>query len=283
MQIFSTDLQNHLAQEVTTLATCWKITRTDGTVLCFTDHDADIAVEGLRYLASSGITPTAVSSQLGLSVDNLELQGMLQDGSLSEADILAGKYDHAAVSIFMVNHQSPADGVLPLKSGWLGEVSLNGGAFTAEIRGISAMLQQEIGQVFTSTCRAQLGDARCGIDLSGFTVTGTVTAAAASSYQFTDSARTELTNYFAYGLITFTSGANSGLSMEIRSFAGGAFQLFLPMPNNVQVGDAYTAVAGCDKLFDTCVGRFNNALNFRGEPDVPGPDKMLETSATRST
>ncbi len=282
MQTLSTALQNHLAQEVTTLATCWKITRTDSTVLCFTDHDTDLTVDGLTYLSSSGITPTAVSSQLGLSVDNLELQGMLQDGALSEADILAGKFDHAAVSIFMVNHQSPADGQLLLKAGWLGEVSLNSGAFTAEVRGISAMLQQNIGQVYTKNCRAKLGDARCTVDLSAFTKTGTVTGAT-SSYQFTDSGRTEDAGYFNYGLISFTSGANAGLSMEVRSFSAGEFQLFLPLPNAVLVGDAYTAVAGCDKGFDSCVGKFSNALNFRGEPHVPGPDKMLETSATRST
>ena len=282
MQTLDISLANHLAQEVTSLSTCWKITRQDGTVLCFTDHDADIVVDGLTYLASSGITPTAVSSQLGLSVDNLELQGMLQEDGISEADILAGKYDQAAVSIFMANHQAPADGTLPLKSGWIGEMNLNGGAFTAEVRGITASLQQTIGQGFTNTCRAKLGDARCTLDLTRLTVTGTVTAAT-STYQFADSARTELNDYFTYGLVTFISGANSGISMEVRAFTNGAFQLFLPLPNAISVGDHYTVVAGCDKQFDTCAGRFNNAVNFRGEPHVPGPDKMLETSATRST
>ena len=274
-------MQAYLAQEVTTLATCWKLTRRDGLVLRFTDHDADVVVAGEQYRASSGINPSAVSSHLGLSADNLELGGMLQEGGIAEADVLAGKFDHAAVRIFMVNNNAPDAGELPLKSGWLGEVSLKGGSFVAEIRGISSLLQQAIGQVYTATCRAKLGDARCGVNLTSITVSGTISAVEAA-HAFVDATRHETKNYFAYGVVHFTSGANAGLRMEVREYGAGRFNLFLPMPNAMAVGDSYTAVAGCDKLFDTCAGRFGNAVNFRGEPHVPGMDKLFETSATRS-
>jgi uncharacterized phage protein (TIGR02218 family) len=70
--------------------------------------------------------------------------------------------------------------------------------------------------------------------------------------------------------------------MEVREYRAKRFGLFLPMPHAIAIGDSYSAVAGCDKRFDTCVSRFNNALNFRGEPHVPGTDKLLETSATRN-
>ena len=113
------------------------------------------------------------------------------------------------------------------------------------------------------------------------TVTGAVSAVEAS-YAFTDSSKSQPNGYFSDGTVTFTSGANIGLSMEVRDFTSGRFGLFLPMPNVIAVGDTYTAVAGCDKLFDSCVNRFNNAVNFRGEPHVPGTDKLLETSATRN-
>lgn len=281
MQQLSEAMHAHLAQEVTTLATCWRIVRKDAVVLRFTDHDADVVVGGELYKASSGISPSAVSSQLGLAVDNLELEGMLSEHGFTQADVLAGKFDHAEVLIFMVDYTAPDAGELKLKSGWLGELRLKGGGFVAEIRGISSLLQQAIGQVYTSTCRARLGDARCGVDLESVTVSGAVSAVEAA-HVFSDVGRGEAKNYFAYGLVRFTSGANAGLSMEVREFVGGRFSLFLPMPNAIAIGDAYAAVAGCDKLFDTCCSRFNNAVNFRGEPHVPGIDKMLETSATRS-
>jgi uncharacterized phage protein (TIGR02218 family) len=82
--------------------------------------------------------------------------------------------------------------------------------------------------------------------------------------------------YFDFGLVTWTSGNNNGLSMEVRSYIPGTFTLQLPMPSLIQVGDTYSAKAGCDKLFPTCRDRFNNAVNFRGDPYFPGNDKILQ-------
>ncbi len=279
MQVISTDLAAHLAQEVMTLATCWSVTRKDGFALYFTDHDQDLTVDGHVYAAANSMTPSAVSSQVGLAVDNLEFDGMLSSDAITEADILSGRYDHAEITIFLVNYTDLSMGKFKLKTGWLGEVTLQGGQFIAEMRGLSAQLQQTIGQVYTSTCRAALGDTRCGIDLTAYHFTGSVTGLEAA-YAFTDSTKTQANDYFANGVVTFVSGANTGLSMEVRDFTSRRFGLFLPMPNEIALGDNYTVVAGCDKQFDTCVTKFNNALNFRGEPDVPGTDALLETSAT---
>lgn len=282
MQNLPTALAAHLGQEVTTLTTCWSITRKDTVVLRFTEFDRDLVVDGNTYKASDSMSPTAVSSQAGLAVDNLEFDGMLSAAAITEADILSGKYDHAEITMFMVNYADPTMGKLHLKTGWLGEVTLQGGQFTAELRGISSRLQQAIGEVYTNTCRAKLGDVRCGVNLTSYTFTGSVTAVEAA-HAFTDSSKTQASGYFSDGLITFTSGANAGLSMEVRDFSNKRFGLFLPMPSTITVGDTYAVIAGCDKQFSTCVAKFSNALNFRGEPHVPGTDKMLETSATRSS
>ena len=281
MQNISSALETHLSQETTTLATCWSIARKDGVILYFTEHDQDIIMDGHFYQASSGMSASAVTSQSGLAVDNLEFEGMLNADAIGEGDLLAGRYDHAEISVFMVNYKDPSAGKIVLKTGWLGEVTLKGGQFIAEMRGLSSKLQQTIGDVFTSTCRAMLGDARCTKNLTTFTRTGIITAVEAA-YAFTDSSRTELGGYFDYGIIRFTSGANAGLCMEIKDFSAGRFSLFLPMPYSVSVGDSYSAVAGCDKTIQTCISTFNNAVNFRGEPHVPGMDKLLETAATRS-
>jgi len=282
MQNLTPALAAHLAEEVTTLATCWSITRKDNVTLYFTDHDQNVVVDGHSYLAASGMTPSAISSQLGLAVDNLEFDGLLNADAITESDILSGRYDHAEINVFLVNYAVPDSGKLWLKTGWLGEVTLRGRQFIAEVRGLSSQLQQTIGQVYTPTCRAKLGDATCKVNLAGYTVSGTVTSVEAA-YAFKDSSRTQANGYFSYGMVTFTSGANTGLSMEVRDFSNDRFGLFLPMPNTIAIGDSYTAIAGCDKVFDTCISRFSNAVNFRGEPHVPGTDKLMETSATRSS
>jgi len=282
MQQLEPALAEHLAGEVTTLATCWRVTRRDGVSQYFTDHDSDLAIGGDVYVARSGIVPSAVTSQAGLAVDNLELEGMLDSENITQEGLLSGLYDHAELEIFMVNYQAPDDGQLHVKSGWLGEVTLREGVFVVEVRGLSAALQQTIGEVYTPTCRAQLGDARCKKSLVSYTHSGTVDSVE-NEFTFYDAARGEAAGYFSYGNITFTTGANAGLTMEIRDFGNGRFSLFLPLPNAVEPGDAYLAVAGCDKRIETCAARFANAVNFRGEPHLPGNDRILETSATRSS
>jgi uncharacterized phage protein (TIGR02218 family) len=251
-------------------------------VLGFTEHDADIIVDGVTYKAASGFTPSAIQSTSSLSVDNLDIEGMLDASSITEADIMAGRYDFAEIEIFMVNYADISMGKLKLRRGWLGEVSLQKQQFVAEVRGLTQRLSQTIGELFSPSCRASFGDSRCKINPASYTVSGAITAFS-SNQQFTDSTRTEASGLYDFGKITFTSGANNGLSMEIKEFlSGGKLALVLPMPYNVNVGDNYTMTQGCDKTLSTCANQYNNVINFRGEPFVPGIDKMLETAGTRT-
>jgi uncharacterized phage protein (TIGR02218 family) len=287
MKQITPELAAHIAGEVTTLATCWKLTRRDTTVLGFTDHDQDIVFSGLTYKASTGFTPSAIENNSSLSVDNLDLEGMLSDADITEIDILAGKYDFAEIEIFQVNYKDMTQGALILRRGWLGEVSLQKNQFVAEVRGLTQRLAQTIGEYFSPSCRATLGDTRCTVDLVAHTVTGSVTTAT-SSQEFVDSSRTEATDIFSFGVLTFTSGANNGLSIEVKEYsllpvsAGGKIVLALPMPFSITTGNTYSLSKGCDKTTVTCHNRFSNIVNFRGEPSVPGLDRMLETAGTRS-
>jgi uncharacterized phage protein (TIGR02218 family) len=287
MKQISAGLAAHLAQEVTTLATCWKLTRRDATVMGFTDHDADLTFDSVLYKAASGFTPSAIENSTSLNVDNLDVEGMLSSGNITESDILAGKYDFAEIEIFQVNYNDLGQGALKLRRGWLGETSLHKQQFVAEVRGLSQRLAQTIGELFSPSCRATLGDARCKVNLAAHTVTGSVTTAV-SPQEFRDSARSEDSGMFTFGLLTFTGGANNGLSMEVKEYvhaagSGGRFILALAMPYSIATGDSYSLTKGCDKTLQTCLNRFNNVVNFRGEPSVPGLDRMLETAGTRST
>lgn len=281
MKTISAELKSHLAQEVTSLATCWKITRRDSTVMGFTDHDQNLVVSGVTYLAATGFTPTAIESSSSLSVDNLDVEGLLDSSAITEEDLLAGRYDFAQVDVFMVNHADLSQGALPLRTGWLGEITVKGSQFVAEIRGLSQHLSQSVGSLYAPACRASLGDSRCKVAMGMHTVSATVTASGGAG-SFTDSTRTEVAGYFAGGVVTFNSGANAGLSMEVKEFQSGQFILALPLPHSIAVGVSYTAIAGCDKRLETCIARFGNAVNFRGEPHVPGSDRLFETAATRS-
>lgn len=287
MKNISPALAAHIAGEVTTLATCWKLTRRDGATLGFTDHDRDITFETVTYRAATGFTPSAVANSAGFAVDNLEVEGMLSASSITEADIMAGLYDFAEIEIFMVNYADVSQGKMILRRGWLGEVSMNNQQFTAEVRGLTQALSQNIGELFSPSCRATLGDARCSVNLASVTVSGTISTTT-SRQDFTANSVTGAAGLYTLGKITFTSGANSGLAMEVKEHVkmttGGArITLVLPMPYAIANGDGFNLTQGCDKTLATCKTRYDNVLNFRGEPHVPGIDRMLETAGTRSS
>ena len=96
--------------------------------------------------------------------------------------------------------------------------------------------------------------------------------------QFTASALTQAVDFFTAGKVTWQTGANAGLSKEIKTHAtGGNILLQEPMPCTVAVGDTFTIYAGCLKRYDEDCGpaKFNNQVNFRGFPKLPGNDAML--------
>jgi uncharacterized phage protein (TIGR02218 family) len=266
---------SHLAGEVTELATCWKITRRDAVVLGFTDHPTDLTIAGLLYQSALGYSATDVVTSGDLAVDNLNLQGFIDSPSITEPDLMAGVWDYAEVEIFEVITSNLGAGTRPLRRGRIGEVSLGRSVFEAELRGLAQAFSQQLCELTSPTCRAALGDARCGVDLGPITVTGTVTSVT-SPRVWTDSTRSEAAGYFTFGKLTWTSGANAGYAMEIKTHAsGGVMTLQLPMPYALAVGDGYSLQPGCDKLLATCIAKFSNVDNFRGEPHLPGQDAIL--------
>jgi uncharacterized phage protein (TIGR02218 family) len=279
MRAASSQLASHLAGDVTSLAICWQLTLVGGTVMGFTDHTSDLVIGGVTYKAATGISPSSIETKDRFSVDNLDVAGILDSTAITETDIMAGKYDFAEILIFMVNVTDLTQGSIIHRRGWLGEVSLKNGQFVAEVRGLAQKLSQNIVELYSPTCRAIFGDGRCKANLTSYSFNGIVNTVT-SRQVFLSAAMTQAAGYFSAGEIRWLTGANAGRKMEIKEFSNTQFTLALPMPNALAAGDTFTAIAGCDKTFSTCVAKFNNAVNFRGEPFVPGMDKVLATAAT---
>ncbi|MCG9891090.1 MAG: DUF2163 domain-containing protein [Thermosynechococcaceae cyanobacterium MS004] len=275
-------LAAHLQQEVTTLTWCWRIQRTDGLALGFTALDEDLTIDGLLYKASTGFLPNAIASNSGLEVSNTELNSVLDDDSISERDLTGGKFDNARMELFLVNYldlpdsleQSPPN-YLPILSGAWGQVTSTNRTFTVEVRSLAQLLQQKSIEQTSKTCRAEFGDQFCRKDLAPLTHALTVLSVSGRTISIS-SAFSKRVDYFAQGRLTFTSGANDGIEYTIQKYddTAKAITLFEPPYFVIQPGDTFNAVAGCNKTRGDCK-RYGNILNFRGEPDVPGADKIL--------
>ncbi len=284
MKVFPIALADHYALGTRTLSQAIRVERNDGQVFAFTTAQTSVLIDGERY-GRSGLTLSDVVTSSDMSVGNqdLTLVSPLGVGFL-KADIFGGLWKNARFLIFEYNRFDPSAGKNPLVSGTFGEINIERGRVKVELRDLMQYLQQSIGEVSSKNCRNRLGDARCGVDLDLFTVTGSLTSVT-SPQVFRDSARTEDEDWFGEGILTFTSGLCDGFSQKVKTYdADGTITLMLPMFSAVQAGDTYSMVAGCRKRHDRtaqnpsgasdCLDKFDNVPRFRGEPHRPGVDKI---------
>ena len=267
---------DQLAPEVTTIALCWRVARSDGVCLGFTSHDQPIDFGGLRYEASPGMTPSAISGGLGLDVSTMEFAGALSAAAMTDADLTAGRFDAALLEIFMVDWAAPAAGALPIARGTLGAVTRDivagAGVFTATVRGPTAAFDALAIESCTPTCRAELGDRRCRVDLTPLTMLAAAGPGSASDRVAI--AGLAATDRFVDGRVRCLAGGNAGLDARVTAVAGDTLILIEAFPYPVLPGDPVELREGCDKRLATCGVRFANAVNFRGEPQVPGTDVL---------
>ncbi|MGY6549259.1 MAG: DUF2163 domain-containing protein [Roseinatronobacter sp.] len=272
-------LQDHLATGCTTIARAWALTRRDGLVLGFTDHDRDLRFDGITFRADAGLTARALEQVTGLAVDNSEAVGALRDAGLTEADIQAGRYDGAGLRIWEVHWADLAARRLIFR-GTLGEITREGGAFRAELRGLSEALNEPGGRIYHAGCSAVLGDRACRVDLDapGFSAEVALIALDSETELRCAAVASIAPGWLSGGRVIVQSGAAQGLMGHIRQDrdAEGARRVTLweSLRAPLAPGDVLRLEVGCDKQAATCHARFDNFLNFRGFPHIPGEDWM---------
>ena len=280
MRTLATGFANHIASGATTLATCWKITRGDGVVLGFTDHDVALRFGSIDYLPAHGLDGGEAPQKLGPQVDTTEVVGVLHADAIAEDDILLGRYDGASVETWRVNWRNTSQRHL-LRRETIGEIVREDGAFRAELRSGQHVLNRVSGRHYSSLCDATLGDARCGVNLDVSPL-----RRSASVIEVRDRFRLAVSDigssaegFFSLGSATWNNGKRSGLVDRIVAHArpGGVDVLSFaePVGDWVVAGNDFYARAGCDRSFATCRKTFGNVANFRGFPHIPGSDFVL--------
>lgn len=274
------ELEAHLKTGATSLCRAWAVVRSDGQTYGFTDHDLNLEFEGIEFRAETGMSAGAIQQATGLSVDNTEAVGAVSDAALREEDIQAGRFDGAEVRAWLVNWADVSQRVLQFR-GSLGELKRAGGAFQAELRGLTEALNQPLGRVYQSPCSAVLGDAACKVDLTlpgYFAKVPVEVVEDRKVFRFAD--MTEFDDrWFERGRVVVVSGAAEGLIGLVKndrlSGEGRTVELWEALGASVAAGDMIRLEAGCDKRSETCRLKFDNLLNFRGFPHIPGDDWLM--------
>lgn len=280
MRTLSPGLAAHLDGGATNLCHCWRLMRRDGLSFGFTDHDRDLAFVGTIFAALTGLEAAEATSELGFAVGGGEVSGALVAAGLTEDDLAAGLYDDASVETWLVDWTDVENRLL-LDLGAIGEIRRADGAFVAEVRGVMHRLDEERGRLYRATCAADLGDARCRVDLSSPAYAAN--ASVGRSDGVLGLAAEGLAGYadgwFTGGALAWTSGLNAGLVQEIKAHRlvgdEAEFDLWQRAARPIALGDAFRVTAGCDKRHATCREKFANVPNFQGFPHMPGNDFVL--------
>lgn len=252
-----------------TAATFWRVLRRDGVTLGFTTHDRDLWFDGVLHRAAPGMTPSAIRRSAGLDADSAEVEGVLSHDAISAADLAAGRFDGAALRVGLVDWESGERDYLYY--GTIGGVVEEEGRFTAELVSRKALLLADPVPRTSPACRAAFCGPGCtlsparftheavlaGIDLAINAVTLACAAAPAD---------------LAGGRLRWLDGPHAGLGMAIVLADAAGLVLDTPLDPALAPGLRALVREGCDHTLDTCAARFANAVNFQGEPFLPGND-----------
>ena len=269
-----------LAGEVTALAFCWKLTRADGVVLGFTSHDRPLRVDGLMFASSPGMTPSAVSGSLGFEPDSMAISGALSVAAVRALDLDVGRWDQARVDLYCCDWSEPLLGLALLMRGYVGDVSRRQAAASAEFGDYSVEIVSEMVKFLrggpprsSPSCRAELGDNRCGVDMAGRSTLVMLADGGARTLMLAEDLPQPAD--FAEGRLRFVTGPLSGIERRIESVDGRAIALTRAVSLAVSAGVKVRLTQGCNKTFATCAQRFANGAMFDGEPHLPGSDALI--------
>ncbi len=285
MKTISAQMQADLDGRATKHCYCWLVARADGENMGFTDHDRDLTFDSATFKALTGMDASAISSSRNLSVDDMDAIGRLSDDSIKDTDIAAGVYDGALVTIYKVDWSNTANRVILLR-GPLGKISRGQIAYKAQMKSLAAYANQRLGRTYVPKCRWTLGEGICGLGVNlesgSYKDTGLVVSSVTNKRVFrcqSAGALARASDFYQNGRIVWSSGDNNTYEMWVRynkiTDTTAYFELFEGMPATIQVGDTFTAYAGCQKTVEICNDKFSNVTNFGGFPRMPGPDFIL--------
>jgi|SRR5687768_2182420 len=262
-----------LASEATSLARLWYVIRTDGTELFFTDAVSDVVFETNTYRSDISFTSSAIfTSRSAANQQSVNMTICTDADAFAEGDIRLGLYIGARATISVIDYMHPEWGGLDLFEGVFGQVVLSDQHVASiEIIPDAALGNENVISLerYSATCRANLGDTRCKFDIIAQRVGFSVTAA--SGAQVVAAEFVQAADYWVLGRVDWLTGANAGTSSTVQAGDPSITSVYLLSPplNAITVGDTGYIYLGCDKQLQTCLTKFNNVVNFRGEPHVP--------------
>lgn len=259
-----------------TVATFWRILRRDGLALGFTTHDHDLWFDGVLHRAAPGMVPSAIRRSADLEPDSAEVQGVLSHDAIAAADLAAGRFDRAQVMIGLVDWESLESHLV--YRGRIGEITAEGQGFTAALESRKAELQRDPVPRTSPTCRADFCGPGCTLSAARFTHAGKAGGGDPGNGVI-EMVTAANPGDLSGGELRWLGGPYAGMTMIILAADMTQITLDTALDQPPPPGTPVLLREGCDRTLATCAARFGNAINFQGEPHLPGNDMLARYAA----
>lgn len=267
-------------------ADLYTLTLGNGTTYRWSGSDIALTGGGNTWVPGPGLERTAVKFTVGISVDSLTVTVTDIAATTINAQALipfirAGGLYGARLQLdkaFWGPGDTAPVGALLWFPGRVADVECDRYAAQLTIKSDLELLDVMVPrELYQAGCLNTVYDSACGKARSSYTATGTTSSASDSRRITFAHALPQAAGYFDLGVVTFTGGANAGISRTVKSHTTGtpgSITVLQPWPFAVASGDAYRIYPGCDKTQSTCTTKFGNLLRFRGMPYIPVPETV---------
>lgn len=271
-------------------STLFQITRKDGKVQRFTDHDKNIVWKGQTYSPAITSTRSTLRTQTGLQDQSMNVEVLIDSSEITTEELIAGKYDQAQVRTMVIDRRPPQIAPIREDVNEVGDQTFNGETASGECEGLSRFSEVRAGRTITRTCPHHLGDAAgkphiagCHVDIESITY-GSVPVASVTdrrTFRITSNyiPAAHADRQFAPGKVFWTSGANKGQEMEILTYTETTreVKLIIPAGADISVGDTLNLIPQCDNTQGTCNGTYDNLIDYGGFLFIRGNDEVFKT------
>lgn len=246
----ATDLQN--------ISYCFEVTPAKNTTLFLTSGREEIKCGDITYLPFSGVS-------MREAVFNDSAQNHVYLHGIFEEKGINTKLDMTYAVVKILIHTSGA--LQEIVTMYCTEFIKHDLEFSIKLEPEVIKYNQSLLLIFSNTCRANFGDKKCKVDKKSISyksqvvdISGDIIKCDKIDYE---------SGYFKGGQAFFSLEEGRVYSCRILSHFLTQIEVEGWFASKIKVPHEITLIPGCDKKFRTCCNKFDNALNFRGEPFVP--------------
>lgn len=234
---------------------CFEITLISNNKIFLTSRSETLNVDKNVFKPDSGLNIEEIVFN-DSAQDYIILTGIYEEGGINKGMDLTGS--EVKIIIYANNL------LYNFVTFYCTEYSRYDSNFKILLQPITIKYNQTLLKVLSKTCRTNFGDTRCKVDKKLYYIEYEIEEIISRKIIVTSIEKEN--GYYTGGDAILNQGE---FVAKILSMNGTNIILDKIVPINFSNCKKVILVPGCDKKFITCCNKFDNAVNFRGEPLIP--------------